>query len=125
LIALIVPDQGGPQRGGSMSLKEWWRRRTRFTDAHAARWESTRERGRRRFVIVEGVLRFGLSVAVLQALTSHLLGSPGPPFGHLALNLVLFPLAGIWFGGRVWADNERRYADWRRGFGRTHATTAG
>jgi hypothetical protein len=98
-----------------MSLKHWWSHRTRLTDTQAARWEKARDGGRRRYVIVEGVLRFGVCCAVLSAVVHYLLGSPGPLWGRLALNLVMAPIFGFWFGDRMWIANERRYAEWCRG----------
>jgi hypothetical protein len=97
-----------------MRLKEWWSRQQHLTDAQAARWESVRRRGRRRFILVEGVLIWGVSGGVLTAIVTHLLGSPGPLWGGLAINLVLFPLGGIGFGKKMWTHGERRYAAWRR-----------
>ena len=97
-----------------MGLKEWWQRQSRLTDAHAARWENTRARGRRRYIIVEGVLRWGVCCGVLSAVVHYLLGAPGPLWGRLAINLVLAPFFGSWFGRWMWTANERRYTEWRR-----------
>src|SRR5687768_3239612 len=97
-----------------MSVKEWWRRQTGFTDAQAARWENTRERGRRRFVLAEGVLKFGVCCGIITAVATYLLGSPAPLWGLLAINLLLYPLGGFWVGEKTWRDNERRYVEWRR-----------
>ena len=103
-----------------MSLREWWSRRMQLTDAQAARWERTRDRGQRRFVIVDGVLRFGVCCAVLNALVAYLLGWPGTLWSRLAVNLVVFSVGGIWHGRRMWTHHERRYAQWR---GRSSAET--
>jgi hypothetical protein len=97
-----------------MSLKDWWSRRMQLTDTQAARLENTRDLGRRRFVIVDGVLRFGVCCAVLNALVAYLLGWPGTLWGRLAVNLVVFSVGGIWHGKRMWTHHERRYAEWRR-----------
>lgn len=98
-----------------MSLKAWWSRRSRFTDAQAARWENTRERGRDRFVLIEGVLIFGFGCGIANALIMQLVGDEGTLWIRMAINLVLFPVGGLWMGHMMWNQNERRYAEWRHG----------
>ena len=86
-----------------------------LSDADAARWAAIRQRGRRRYIVVSGVLGWGVPTAILTTTFMQLVGGvPGPFLGRLALGLVTFPLGGIWFGAWMWSVNERRYLEWSR-----------
>ena len=64
---------------------------------------------------MSGVLGWGLPMAFGVVLVEALLfDPPGPFLGRLAISLVMFLLGGFWFGRKMWTDNERRYAEWRR-----------
>ena len=80
--------------------------------ARAARWAAIRKRGRRRYILLTGVLAYGLPTALLWSVLMKLTGAAGPFGGLLAIALVIFPLGGIAFGRRMWSINERRYQEW-------------
>lgn len=81
-------------------------------------WEPIARRGKRRFVIVNGMLGWGLSTGVLWAITMTALDPERSSFlVRLGLALVLFPLGGIAWGAATWSLTER--------FRRKHGGTAG
>ena len=86
-----------------------------MSDREASTWDAVRARGRRRYILMSGVLGWGLPMAFGVVLGEELLlDRPGPFLGRLAISLVMFLLGGFWFGRKMWADNERRYVEWRR-----------
>jgi hypothetical protein len=85
-----------------------------MSDREASRWRAVRERGRRRYILMIGIIGMSLPVAFISPFLAELLfDAPGPLLGRLALWLALSPLGGFWFGRKMWTDHERRYAEWR------------
>ena len=76
-----------------------------------ADWESVRQRGRRRYILLHGVLGYGVPVALGSTVIGGMLGAPGPFLGRLAIVLIAFSLSGIWFGARMWSAGERQYLE--------------
>jgi hypothetical protein len=65
--------------------------------------------GRRRFVLIYGVLGWGVPVAIGMALDEATkTGLPGF-LRQLAIGLVLFPLGGILFGRLLWRFMVRKH----------------
>ena len=86
-----------------------------MSDVQAAKWAEIRTRGRRRYILMNGVLGWGVPMAVtLTIFKKFLFEAPGPFLGRLSLTLVAYSIGGVWFGKKMWADSERRYAEWRR-----------
>jgi hypothetical protein len=86
-----------------------------MSDAHAAKWSGIRTRGRRRYILVSGVLGCGVPAAISSAIVDKFLfEAPGPFVGRLAISLVMLSLGSAWFGKMMWAEGERRYAEWCR-----------
>jgi len=74
-----------------------------------SKWERTRAKGRTRFVLVFGVLFWGVLVAIFFSLAMGAL-VPGSQFGLiLGLALIFFPIGGIFWGLSVWRLTERKY----------------
>lgn len=72
-------------------------------------WESIRRGGRRRYILLRGVLGWGWPVALLSTIISQVIWSaPGPFVGRLGLALLVFSFGGIAFGAFMWARGERR-----------------
>ena len=76
-----------------------------------ADWESVRQRGPRRYILLHGVLGWGVPAALGSTVIGGMLGAPRPFLGRLALALIVFSLSGIWFGARMWSVGERRYLE--------------
>ena len=86
--------------------------------ARLAAWGRIRANGKARFVLSWGVLGWGVTTAVLSSALMAYSNRQGAlafqPFMvkllvHLGPSLVLFPLAGIFFGSAMWALSERRH----------------
>jgi hypothetical protein len=87
-------------------------RRSPLSEVQAAKWASIRRRGRRRYIFLSGVLRWGVGIAVPTTIVAGWLGAPAPFLGRLAIALVVYPLIGIGYGAWMWSFNERRYSEW-------------
>ena len=83
-----------------------------MSEGQATRWVSIRNGGRRRYIFLTGVVRWGIGIAVLTGIVGGWLGAPGPFLSRLAIALVVYPLAGIGYGAWMWSFNVRRYRDW-------------
>ena len=79
----------------------------------AAQWALIRERGRRRYILVTGLLGWALPVACLSTLINHVIGAPGPFVPRLAIAVVVAPVFGYLFGVLMWSQNERDYRKWK------------
>ena len=77
-------------------------------------WIAIRERGLLRFVLLNGILKWGLSVAVLWSLVVLLVGD-GIGVG-IGAAFVIFPALGALFGALLWMILDRKYGT-RRGLG--------
>ena len=77
-----------------------------------AKWEKTRAKGSYRFILIFGVLIWGVSTGVLYAAMVAYAerGETGVPFWRLLWpGLALFPAGGIAWGAAMWFLNERAY----------------
>ena len=80
------------------------------------RWERTRVMGERSFVWRVGVLGFGGALTLLwcsRSLVNPELRSQLPTL--ILQALLVTPLAGYWWGMRMWRTMESRYEEMRRG----------
>lgn len=90
--------------------------RWKETDQRA--WENERARGQARYLLVKGVLAWGLPMFVLMAGGPALFGFPysveGAPswWGWQAL---LWATCGVMYGLLTWTAKEKRYGAYRRG----------
>ena len=89
---------------------------TRMTDQQASSWAAVRERGRRRYILVNGVLCWGVITGVLWSgvmwFQSH--ERTLPAFALLlGIALVGFPLGGLVWGAWMWRCMERRFGAWQ------------
>lgn len=90
------------------------------TSEQLARWGEIRKRGRLRFVVLNGVLGWGLTTGVLYSVVMALLMGRSL-LTLLTYSLVLFPIGGIFFGLWTWHSSEK---NWRR-FSQQSESTAG
>ncbi len=72
----------------------------------AERWQASRARGRRRFILEYGVFRWGVATALFFAMASLLLRGDDWSLPRLlvlvVLALVLFPVGGWFVGGYLY-----------------------
>jgi hypothetical protein len=92
------------------------RRKVRDRDRDMKKWEKTRERGMFEFVIINGFLIFGLTMAAVTFLVGLLIDPPPNLFLDLMIRFLTFPIVGILFGILMWYSAERRFRRWRSQF---------
>ncbi|PZD97301.1 hypothetical protein DNH61_02805 [Paenibacillus sambharensis] len=78
------------------------------------KWEKTRAKGLRKFVLFDGVLGWGIPTAFLYTLIVTFMDRKALVFDgeileRLLIALVLFPIGGILYGIWVWKWTERNY----------------
>jgi hypothetical protein len=88
-----------------------------LSEKQRKRWEQLRARGKRRFVVLHGVLGWGVPVAVVWSIWMQLWDNgfsldgflSARFFSQMVVAFMVFPAAGILFGHWMWWFNERRY----------------
>jgi undecaprenyl pyrophosphate phosphatase UppP len=72
-------------------------------------WLLQKQQGKRRFVLVRGVLLWGLPCGVsslaLRSFPDHTL----PNVISVLIALLVWSLGGVWFGGYLWNKCEKRF----------------
>lgn len=82
-----------------------------MSESERAKWERTRAKGKRRFIVVRGVLGWGMTTALLVSAWSWIEGEPTSHlWPHLVTSMISFCLVGIVFGSLLWSYMEGRYA---------------
>ena len=72
------------------------------------KWSKTRRIGRNRFILIYGVLIWGITVAIFwSVIMNYLMGWSFIPL--LLGALVVFPVGGYFFGSAVWNQGESRF----------------
>ena len=82
-----------------------------MTEAEKQSWQKVRARGRWRFILMQGILRFGLVFAAWLALLDYFVHhKANPPFLDTVLEIIIFTLiAGYVFGEARWRISEYKY----------------
>ncbi|MEM1056485.1 MAG: hypothetical protein AAGI52_13260 [Bacteroidota bacterium] len=75
--------------------------------AERERWEEIRLQGQARYILVQGVVRWGGTMFLFFCVFYLMTGAFSP--SRLLISAVVWPLAGVLFGAVTWAINERRY----------------
>ncbi|MGH6814307.1 MAG: hypothetical protein ACREC6_01235 [Hyphomicrobiaceae bacterium] len=73
------------------------------------RWEATRQQGRRRFILVYGVLGWGVPTGILFSLASWFFDPNLNVMVAAPLAMIVFPIGGILWGRWMWHVGERAY----------------
>lgn len=71
-------------------------------------WSKTRQKGKKHFVLVYGVLAWGIPMYVVLALFVHRPES-GFTVGYLVSSALVWFLGGLLFGTLTWSMNENRF----------------
>lgn len=80
-----------------------------LTDKQREKWERTRRMGAARYTFRYGAILWGIPVALIWATSmSAILGWNQLPV-FLLISLIVFPVAGIFFGKLMWRILEARY----------------
>lgn len=86
-----------------------------MNSAQRSKWERTRSKGRKHFLIYNGVLGWGIPTAVIFIVLGVLLkndysGLLTSSFLKSVLtSLILFTACGYFWGAWVWKSNEKNY----------------
>jgi hypothetical protein len=89
-----------------------------MTRQELERWEQLRANGKQKFILMYGVLYWGVGVGIsfgiVNVLVDHLMGEQVFTYAHMFRTITLgvlgFPLMGYVWGRSIWSYNERRYA---------------
>lgn len=74
-----------------------------------AKWATTRQKGKRRFVLVNGVLGWGLLTAILWLAFMWAIMPTHFTNINLAIVFTTFPIGGFFWGYWVWYLSERDF----------------
>jgi len=73
------------------------------------KWAKMREKGKQRFVLVNGVLGWGVPTAILWSVLMELLDPSENIWVRPIIALIIFPIAGIAFGHLMWNKSEKTF----------------
>lgn len=82
-------------------------------EARIQRWAVTRLRGKRRFIIINGILGWGLPTGFFWCLFMWAFTPDFRPALSVPVALILFPLGGIAWGALIWRASEKHFAEYR------------
>jgi hypothetical protein len=82
-----------------------------FRNAHRARWEWTRRLGIYRYILLYGLLGWGLPMFLLMTFFVSQPPQSIPSTRVVLLSACLWLLGGIWFGWMTWRSSERKYKE--------------
>jgi len=85
-----------------------------ITDRQAARWARTRRGGRLRFILLYGVLGWGVLAGIIVA-ALRWWAEQGSLAQHVALSVIVFAVTGVGWGAWMWRVGERGYRRWEQG----------
>ncbi len=78
----------------------------------ADKWQETRRIGRWKYIVLYGMVSWGLFVAILVTLFDVVAGwysGDMVSWQQIATHFIGFPLGGLGFGAWMWYVNERKY----------------
>ena len=89
-----------------------------MTRQELERWEQLRANGKQKFILLYGVLYWGVGVGIafglVNTVINHAMGEQVFNYGQMLREITLgvlgFPLMGYVWGRSIWSYNERRYA---------------
>ena len=73
------------------------------------KWAKTREKGKQRFVLVNGVLGWGITTAILWSVLMEFIEPSENIWIRPIIALIVFPIAGVVFGHLMWDKSEKAY----------------
>lgn len=89
----------------------------KWTPESAAGWRETRAKGRRHFVLVHGVLIFGLFMFLTTTAINYFSNPEDFKLRDVVLRMIVNPLGGVFFGMLMWRWIEKSYAKYCEGLG--------
>ncbi|MCM3038773.1 hypothetical protein M3201_03540 [Paenibacillus motobuensis] len=81
---------------------------------HLNKWEKIRAKGRKKYIIINGVVAWGIPTAILFAIVMTLWNTKTIEFNRdfivlLLTSIILFPIGGIGVGVWTWHTYESNY----------------
>tara|TARA_A200000113_G_scaffold99631_1_gene89332 strand:+ start:503 stop:784 length:282 start_codon:yes stop_codon:yes gene_type:complete len=73
------------------------------------KWAKTREKGKQRFVLVNVVLGWGITTAILWSVLMEFIEPSENVWVRPIIALIIFPIAGVVFGHLMWDKSEKAY----------------
>ena len=73
------------------------------------RWEEMRKKGKRNFVLVNGLLAWGLPMFAVMTFFLNKKSERPLTAGLIAISAVLWAIGGLCFGLTIWTISERKY----------------
>lgn len=77
-------------------------------DREIVAWEEARAKGFGKFVVIHGVLSWGLPMLIIIGYFNNILAE-GATFASVLIHCIIWFVAGGLFGLVLWLVNERRY----------------
>jgi hypothetical protein len=76
---------------------------------HIRKWEETRQKGKLRFIFLQGVVSWGVPMFVVMTFVLNRERANSDPPWMLLASAVIWAIGGACFGLAMWAISERRY----------------
>jgi len=73
------------------------------------KWEKTRQKGKEKYVLVNGVLGWGVTTAIIWSVLMEMFQPSENIWVRPLIALIIFPLGGIAFGYLTWNASEKQY----------------
>ncbi|MDZ7656004.1 MAG: hypothetical protein U0997_08660 [Sulfurimicrobium sp.] len=80
-----------------------------MNDRHFQKWQKMRAKGKGRFILIRGLLAWGLPMFMIMTFVANKPASGQMSPGMIALNAFIWAIAGLVFGYFTWAVSERAY----------------
>jgi len=74
-----------------------------------AQWEKVRNKGKLRFMIINGALIWGMTTAFFWSIVMHFIQPIEPFWVRPAIALMTFPIGGLFWGLWVWRTSEKKF----------------
>ncbi len=98
--------------GGYHKLKRCWRECAAMDIKKLKKWERTRSKGKLRFVLINGVIKIGFTVATICLISDEKYRSPATgqiSIFYIFIALLIFSICGYFCGLFFWRQNEWEY----------------
>ena len=73
------------------------------------RWETTRQKGKLNFILINGVVCWGLPMFAVMTFALNRNSDRNNSAGMILLSACIWALGGVCFGWTIWTISEKRY----------------
>ena len=80
-----------------------------MTPQQKEKWSKVRRLGQQRYILLYGVLGWGVTTGVVWAIVMSAIGGWDGLIFRLALALITFPLGGYFVGKQMWSRTEKKF----------------